>query len=69
MSTPSPTPYVDNDLALQQRHLSDLLEGAESATALRQQLAVSPLAGTEWRTETWDEYMLETVRLIARKWA
>jgi uncharacterized protein (UPF0276 family) len=62
-------PYVDHSLFRQQKTLNRLLEGSLSNNGLRTALAESELAATAWRTETWEDHMLETVRLIARKWA
>jgi uncharacterized protein (UPF0276 family) len=58
----------DVTLQAQQSVLSEILEtavGYEHATELLQS---SILANTEWGTERWEPYMLETALAIAQKW-
>lgn len=62
------TPLSDEKLHQQQLALSEILENAESLDAARAQLSVSPLAGTAWQVEQWQDDMLETARQIAQKW-
>lgn len=63
------TPYVNEPLARQQTLLNGILETATSSTDLKDRLSNSELADSDWHTEDWEEHMLETVRLIAQKWA
>ena len=48
--------------------LSVCLEQAQSLSDARQQISLSPLANTAWKTEQWEDVMLETARQIAQKW-
>jgi uncharacterized protein (UPF0276 family) len=55
-------------LAVQQADLTRILETAEDHANAKQMLAQSSLANSDWKTEGWDEYMLETAIRIAHKW-
>lgn len=61
-------PLSNPQLHDQQASLSDILEQAQSLSDARQQLSLSPLANTAWKTEQWEDVMLETARQIAQKW-
>lgn len=52
----------------QQLELSSILERAKDAQEAFQLLQNSSLAHSEWKTETWSPYMLETAMSIAQKW-
>lgn len=58
------------DLALyhQQLELSSILETASSYREAMQALPRSSLAGSDWKIEQWEPYMIETAVKIAQKW-
>ena len=61
-------PLEDNVLHAQQLQLSHILETAKDYKDAQNLLAISDLAHTDWHIEQWQQYMLETVLAIARKW-
>ena len=67
--TPLGEPWRDAKLLREQRLLSSLLEQSPSASELHKRLATSDLRHSDWRVEDWAPHMLETARLVARKWA
>jgi uncharacterized protein (UPF0276 family) len=52
----------------QQLELSAILENAANYEAAQEMLSTSSLAVSDWNTENWSPYMLETALRIARKW-
>lgn len=62
--------YVPESLTLhaQQLELSSILEHAKDTGEAFLLLQNSSLARSEWKTETWSPYMLETAMRIAQKW-
>lgn len=52
----------------QQLELSSILECAKDTQEAFQLLQNSSLANSEWKTESWSPYMLETAMRIAQKW-
>jgi uncharacterized protein len=61
-------PLEDPTLHHQQQILSGILETSDSLAAAQLAIQHSALADTDWDIATWDPAMLETARLIARKW-
>ncbi len=61
-------PVKDALLYAQQTTLSNILETATSYRHAVQLLQLSILANTDWKTENWEPYMLETAIAIAQKW-
>jgi uncharacterized protein (UPF0276 family) len=61
-------PVEDKLLYAQQQALSNILEAAASYTDAMQLLQSSILSNTDWETEKWEPYMLETAIAIAQKW-
>ncbi len=55
-------------LHAQQLELSSILERAKDTQEASQLLQNSSLANSEWKTETWSPYMVETALRIAQKW-
>jgi uncharacterized protein len=55
-------------LLLQQSELSNILEGAATYEQASRMLKRSSLAHSEWGTESWSPYMIETAMQIAQKW-
>jgi uncharacterized protein len=62
------TPLEDATLYEQQQLLSNILETSDSLATAERAIRTSALADTDWNLGTWDPAMLETARLIARKW-
>jgi uncharacterized protein len=62
------SPFEDASLYAQQLQLSHILETATNYTHAQSLLAMSDLAQTDWQTELWQPYMLETALAIAQKW-
>ena len=62
--------HVPESLTLyeQQLELSSILERAKDTREALQLLQNSSLAHSEWKTESWSPYMLETALRIAQKW-
>ncbi|MGV3685559.1 MAG: DUF692 family multinuclear iron-containing protein [Daejeonella sp.] len=58
----------DHDLYLQQRELSGILETSGSYEQAVDRLKLSSLHNSEWDTQNWQPYMLETAMNIAQKW-
>lgn len=52
----------------QQLELSSILECAKDTQEAFRLLQNSSLANSEWKTESWSPYMLETAMRIAQKW-
>ena len=48
--------------------LSTILEEAPDYETAKKALLESSLANSNWKIERWQPDMLETARLIARKW-
>jgi len=61
-------PAEDETLYAQQLELSRILETAGGYKEAKEALERSSLAGSDWHTERWEPYMLETALQIARKW-
>ena len=61
-------PLEDNVLYTQQLQLSHILETAKDYKDAQNLLTTSDLAHTDWYTERWQPYMLETALAIAQKW-
>lgn len=62
-------PPIENKLLQdQQTVLSDILETATSYEQAVQLLQSSILSGTDWGSEKWEPFMLETAITIAQKW-
>ena len=61
-------PIVNKVLYAQQSALSTILETATSYGHAVKLLQSSILANTDWETEKWEPYMLETAIAIAQKW-
>jgi uncharacterized protein (UPF0276 family) len=61
-------PIVNKLLYSQQSALSAILETATSYGHAVKLLQSSILANTDWETEKWEPYILETVIAIAQKW-
>jgi uncharacterized protein len=61
-------PIEDDLLHAQQSVLSYILETATSYEQAVQQLQSSILSDTDWKTEKWEPFMLETAIAIAQKW-
>ena len=61
-------PAEDLLLHAQQTELSTILETAVDYRHAQTLLAGSGLANSDWQTEKWDPYMLETALAIAQKW-
>ncbi|MEJ7586435.1 MAG: DUF692 family multinuclear iron-containing protein [Ferruginibacter sp.] len=65
----SPGLPAENELLhAEQSVLSDILETADSYEHAVQLLRSSILYASEWKTEKWEPYMLETALAIAQKW-
>lgn len=64
----SEQPVEDMKLYSEQRELASLLENAASYEALADALSASEIYHSAWEIEDWPPDMLETARLIARKW-
>jgi hypothetical protein len=56
------------ELYEQQLELSAILERAKDTHEAVQMLSRSSLAHSDWKTESWSPYMLETALRIAQKW-
>ena len=61
-------PIEDKLLHAQQSALSNILETATGYEHAVQLLQSSILSNTDWETEKWEPYMLETAIAIAQKW-
>ncbi|NNE28949.1 MAG: DUF692 family protein [Saprospiraceae bacterium] len=61
-------PMSDDEFALQQIELSNILETADNLTTAQASLSNSSLANTSWDIEHWSPHMLEAVIAIAQKW-
>ncbi|MEP7109003.1 MAG: DUF692 family multinuclear iron-containing protein [Ferruginibacter sp.] len=61
-------PVEDKQLQVQQSVLSNILETATTCLHAAQLLQSSILSNTDWETEKWEPYMLETAIAIAQKW-
>ncbi|MFK7770827.1 MAG: DUF692 family multinuclear iron-containing protein [Saprospiraceae bacterium] len=61
-------PFEDLSLHAQQIELSSILENAKDYNHASQLITNSSLCNSDWKTEEWAPYMLETVMLIAQKW-
>jgi uncharacterized protein len=60
---------IENKLLHEQQFvLSNILESATSYEQAVQLLQSSILSGTDWETEKWEPFMLETAIAIAQKW-
>jgi uncharacterized protein (UPF0276 family) len=67
--TTSPPVVVESEqLAMQQADLTRILETADDHIVAKRLLEQSSLANSDWKSEGWNEYMLETAIRIARKW-
>lgn len=58
----------DVQLYMQQQELSRILESADNYEEARHMLNLSSLANSDWHTEEWAPYMLQTAMSIAHKW-
>jgi uncharacterized protein (UPF0276 family) len=58
----------DDQLSLQQRELSAILETSGSFEEAMNRIKQSSLHQSAWNTESWQPYMLETAMNIAKKW-
>jgi uncharacterized protein len=61
-------PIEDAIFHTQQLELSTILETAANCENAKELLRSSILANTEWETEKWEPFMLETAIAIAQKW-
>lgn len=61
-------PITDEHRFFEQLALSNILESSQSLNEVRQKINQSTLPDSEWQPEKWNDSMLETAMMIARKW-
>jgi len=60
--------YESKKLATEQDILTNILEQSANFQELKTALSASILSNSEWKTEQWDDAMLETAFAISQKW-
>ncbi len=60
--------YESKQLAAEQDALTNILEESIDFKEVKQKISNSILSDSDWKTEQWDDTMLETAFAISRKW-
>jgi len=60
--------YESKQLAAEQNVLTEILEQSVNFQEVKQNISNSILSNSDWKTEQWDDAMLETAFAISQKW-